>query len=111
MRLLSLLAAIGKSTSHDFPFIDVGMIGHALVVPLLVIPSSNTPSVNRHAVGDNTEIVVRKKGPCRAHLFSQKGVEVSNLSGKLLACRSQSQCSYATHQTTLEEETLNGCEV
>ena len=88
MKIFSLatfvvVAGIGESTSHDqvtsFPFIDVGMIGHVLAVPLLVIPSSKVPSLNRHAVGDNTEVVVRKKGPCRAHRFSQKAVEVSNI--------------------------------
>lgn len=59
--------------------VAVAGIGHVLAVPLLVIPSNNMPSINSHAVGDNTENVVRKKGPCRAHRFRQKAVEVSNI--------------------------------
>lgn len=64
--------------------VAVAGIGHVLAVPLLVVPPSDISSVNLRlgqAVGDKTESVpkMRKKGPCRAHRFSQKAVEVSNL--------------------------------
>ena len=60
------------------------MIAQVLAVPLLVVHSNNLPSTNLrfgHAVDNSTDfpITVRKKGPCRAHRFRQKAVEVSNL--------------------------------
>ena len=80
-------AGIGKLTSHDFsPFLTLMlvMIAQVLAVPLLVVHSNNLPSTNlrNYSVDNSTEIAItvkKKKGPCRAHRFRQKAVEVSNL--------------------------------
>jgi hypothetical protein len=65
-----------------FPFVDVGTIAQVLAVPLLVVSSNGIVPVNS-AVEGKPEIVVKmvkmKKGPCRASLYRQKAVEVSNL--------------------------------
>lgn len=72
MKLLSFAAIVAAAA-----------IAQVLAVPLLVIPQDNAPVRVRlgHAIRPQVQSEGRKMrtGPCRAHRFKQKAVEVSNL--------------------------------